>query len=61
MLLALVLGPWVSCFATYAVDADLGSALTVEKLKPKGQYYDATVPDTLDLAETRQADSPRPD
>ena len=30
---------------------DLDEALTAENLKPKGAYYEATVPDTLDLAE----------
>jgi len=51
MLLALVLGPWVSCSGLYAIEANLDGALSLDKLKPKGQYYDATVPDTLDLAE----------
>jgi len=51
MLLALVVGPWVSCSGLYAIEANLDGALSLDKLKPKGQYYDATVPDTLDLAE----------
>ncbi len=50
-LLAIAFLPWMAGFPLHAIDADLDGALTVEKLKPKGQYYDATVPDTLDLAE----------
>src|SRR5204863_3780725 len=42
---------WLNSSVLYAIEADLDGALTVEKLKPKGEYYEATVPDTLDLAE----------
>ena len=42
---------WVTGPALYAIEADLTNVLTAERLKPKGEYYDATVPDTLDLAE----------
>jgi len=31
--------------------ADRAKAINIEKLRPHGQYYQATVPDTLDLAE----------
>src|ERR1041385_3487774 len=34
-----------------AIEVDLDSVLTPQRLKPKGEYYDAFVPDTLDLAE----------
>jgi len=39
MLLALVEGPWVSCSGLYAIEANLDRTLTVEKLKPQGDYY----------------------
>src|SRR5438045_3844212 len=35
----------------HAIEADLDGVLTPERLKPKGEYYEVTVPDTLDLAE----------
>src|SRR5215471_5005191 len=46
VVLPLVAGPSIS-----AVEANLDQVLTPERLKPRGEYYDATVPDTLDLAE----------
>src|ERR1043166_4527357 len=37
--------------ALYPIEANLEKVLTSERFTPKGEYYDATVPDTLDLAE----------
>ena len=51
ILLGVTLGSWVASSVLYAIEADLDGVLTVERLKPKGEYYEATVPDTLDLAE----------
>src|ERR1700757_151836 len=46
-----MLWSWIASSFLYAIEADLDQVLTPERLKPKGEYYDVTVPDTLDLAE----------
>src|ERR1041384_1702297 len=48
---AVVLGAWLGGSFSYAIQAEMDSVLTPERLKPKGEYYEASVPDTLDLAE----------
>src|SRR2546430_15065435 len=48
---AALVGCWINDSGLYAIEAHLANVLTAERLKPKGEYYDATVPDTLDLAE----------
>src|SRR2546427_11474037 len=50
-LFALALGSCVSATGLGAIEAKLDGVLTPERLKPRGEYYGATVPDTLDLAE----------
>ena len=44
--------------AAAASASDRSAAVTSDMLKPKGVYYQATVPDTLDLAEPRRAGGP---
>ncbi len=41
----------VACAAWCAPPVDLGDLLTEDRLEPEGDYYESTVPDTLDLAE----------
>ena len=51
-LAVLALAFWAGhCAFLFAIDANLDGVLTTEKIKPKGEYYEATVPKTLDLAE----------
>jgi len=36
---------------SYSIEGDFSKILDIEKIKPKGVWYDTVVPDTLDLAE----------
>jgi hypothetical protein len=51
LVLTMAFPVWVAGSVSCALDADLAGALTAGRCQPKGEYYDATVPDTLDLAE----------
>lgn len=50
-LFLVLLGGLTDSWHAFALDVQLGDALTVESLRPHGTSYEATVPNTLDLAE----------
>src|ERR1700724_3449295 len=41
----------VAAYATVSAAPKPADAITADMLQPRGNYYEATVPDTLDLAE----------